>query len=57
MAMARKGKMNVRTKRVKNNNIIAQVNIFNYLGCTFTVSSNRDLEMKVNRFNQMCSTI
>jgi hypothetical protein len=48
--------MNVRTKIVINN-IIEQVNSFNYLGYTITVSSNRGLEMKVNRFNQMFSII
>lgn len=57
MAVAMIWKMNVRTKTAKNNNIIAQINIFNYLGYTITVSSNRNLEMKVNRFNQVCSTI
>jgi hypothetical protein len=57
MAMAMKGKMNVMTKILINNNIIAQENIFNDLGYAITVSNNRDLEMKVNRFNQMCRTI
>lgn len=36
-AMAMKGKTNARTKIVINNNIIEQVNGFNYLGYTFTV--------------------
>jgi hypothetical protein len=36
-ATAMKGKMNVRTKIVINNNIIEQVNSLNYLGYTFTV--------------------
>jgi hypothetical protein len=39
------------------NNINEQVNSFNYLGCTITVSNNRGLEMKVNRCNQMFSII
>jgi DNA modification methylase len=55
--MAMKGKMNVRTKIVINNNILEQVNSFNYLGCIITVYNNTDLEIKRNRFNQMCSTI
>jgi hypothetical protein len=52
-----KGKMNVRTKIVRNNNIIKQLNSFNYLGYTITVSNNRDFRIKMDRFNQMCSTI
>jgi hypothetical protein len=36
-AMAMKGKMNVRTKIVINNNITEQVNSFNYLEYTFRV--------------------
>jgi TRAP-type mannitol/chloroaromatic compound transport system permease large subunit len=55
--MAMKGKMNTRTTTVINNNIIIQVNSFNYLGYTITVSNIRDLEIKRNRFNQMCSLI
>jgi hypothetical protein len=55
--MAMKGKINVRTKIVLKNNIIAQVNVFNYLGYAITVSNNMDAEMKVNRFNQIYSTI
>jgi hypothetical protein len=54
--MALKGTMNVRT-RILINNIIEQLNSFNYLGYTITVSNNRDLEIKRNRFNQICSTI
>jgi hypothetical protein len=55
--MAVKGKLNVRNKSVINNNIIERVNSTSYLGYTITVTNNRDLETKVNRFNQMCSTI
>jgi hypothetical protein len=49
--------MKVRTKIVINNNIIKEVNSFNYLEYTIRVSDNRDLEIKINRFNEMCSTI
>jgi hypothetical protein len=49
--------MSVRTKTVINNNIIEKVNSFNYLQYTITTSKGRDLEIKMNRFNQMCSTI
>jgi hypothetical protein len=56
-AMALKGKMNVSTKIVINNITLEQVNSFNYLEYTITVSNNTDLEIKMNRFNQMCSTI
>jgi hypothetical protein len=47
----------VRIKIVINNNIIEQVNSFNYLEYTITASNNTDLEIKMNRFNQMCSTM
>jgi hypothetical protein len=43
-----KGKTNVRTKTVINNNIIEQVNSFNNLGYTITVTKNRDLEIKMD---------
>jgi hypothetical protein len=56
-AMAVKGKMNVRSKIVINSNIMEQLNSFNYVRYTITVSNSRDLEIKMNRFNQMCSTI
>jgi hypothetical protein len=55
--MAVKGKRNVRTKIVINNHIAEQVNSYNYLGYVFMVTNNRDLEIKLNRFNEMCSTI
>jgi retron-type reverse transcriptase len=41
-AMAVKGKISARTKMVINN-IIEQINNFNYLGYTIAVSNNRDL--------------
>jgi hypothetical protein len=53
-AMAMKGKMNARTKLAIDNNIIEHVNSFNYLGYKITVSNNRDLGTKMNRFNKMC---
>jgi hypothetical protein len=56
-AMAMKGKMIVRTKIVINNHIFEQVNSFNYFGYTIKVINNRDLEIKMNRFNQTCSTV
>jgi hypothetical protein len=52
--MAMKGKTNVRTKIIMNNNTIEQVDSFNYLGYIITVSNN---EIKMNRFHQMCSTV
>jgi hypothetical protein len=56
-AVAVKGKMSVRTNTVRNNNIIEQVNGFNYLRYTITLSNKRGLEIKINKFNQICSTI
>jgi hypothetical protein len=55
-ARAMKGKIKVRTKIVIKN-ILEKVNSFNYLGHTITVCNNTDLEIKMKRFNQMCSTI
>jgi hypothetical protein len=52
-----KREMNVRTRTVINNNIIEHINSFNYLGYTITVTNNRHLEIKLNRFNQTCRTI
>jgi hypothetical protein len=49
-AMGMKGKINARTKIVINNNIIEQVNSFNY-------SIKQQTRIKRNRSNQMCSTI
>jgi hypothetical protein len=54
--MAVKRKMNVRTKIVINNNISEQINSCNYLGYAITATDNRDLEIKINGFNQMRST-
>jgi hypothetical protein len=39
--MAMKGELNVRTKIVINNNIIEQVNSFNYLRYTITATQQR----------------
>jgi hypothetical protein len=55
--MALKGKVNVRSKIVLNNHIIEQVNSFIYLGYTIAVTNDKDLEIKLNRFHQMCGTI
>jgi hypothetical protein len=51
--MAMKGKVNVRTKIVINNDIIEQANRFDYLRYTIRVTNkkNRDLEINMNRFN------
>jgi hypothetical protein len=48
--------MNVRTKIIINKTI-EKVKSFNYSRYTITVSNNRDLEIKMNRFNQMCRII
>jgi hypothetical protein len=47
----------VGTKRVINNNIIEQVNSFNYLEYTITVTKSRYLEIKMNRLNEICKTV
>jgi hypothetical protein len=55
-AMVMKGKMNVRNEIVINNTV-EEVYSFNYLRYIIIASNNGDLEIKMNRFNQMCSTI
>jgi hypothetical protein len=55
--MVLKGKVNMRPKIVLNNHTIEEVNSFNYLGYTIAITSNKDLEIKLNRFHQMCGTI
>jgi hypothetical protein len=52
--MALKGKVNVISQTVLNNNVIEQVNRFNYLGYTIAVTNNKDLEIKLNKFHEMC---
>jgi hypothetical protein len=42
---------------VASNNRIKDVNLFNYVGYTIAVSDNGNLEIEVNRFKQMCSTV
>jgi hypothetical protein len=49
-----KGKLNV---IMANNNITEQIHSFNYFWYTITETNNRDFDKKMNRFNQMCSTI
>jgi hypothetical protein len=51
-----KGKMDVATK-YSDSYIIELVKNVNGLGYTITVTNNRDLEVKMNRFTQMGSTI
>jgi hypothetical protein len=54
--MALKGNVNVRQKIVLNNNIIEQENSLIYSGYTIAVT-NKNLEIKLSRFHQMCGTI
>jgi hypothetical protein len=56
-AMTVQGDVNVRTKRVINNNISEQVTSTKYVEYTITVSNDRYLKIKMNRFNRMCSII
>jgi hypothetical protein len=51
------GMMKVRTKIAINDNITVQVSSFNYTGYIITLTDNGDLEIKMDRFNQMCNTI
>jgi hypothetical protein len=53
--IAMKGKINARTILVINNHITEHINIFNYSGHTITLTYNRELAIKMNRFIQMCS--
>jgi hypothetical protein len=56
-AIAMRGKINVKTKIITNNNIIGKENSCYYLGYKITASNSKNLEIKVNRYNQMCSKI
>jgi hypothetical protein len=49
--------MKVRIKIAINNHIYKQVNSFNGLGYTVTLTNSKDLETKMNRFNQVSCTI
>jgi hypothetical protein len=40
-----------------DNHITEQVNSFNYSGYIIIATNNRDLKIKMNRFNKICSTI
>jgi hypothetical protein len=51
------GEMTVRTKIMINNHIIEQINGSDYLRYTIPATNNRDLEIKMNIFNQMCGTV
>jgi hypothetical protein len=55
--MAFTGKHPSRSKIVIYDTPIGQVNHFNYLGCTISVSENKDLETKLRKFNHICGTI
>jgi hypothetical protein len=55
--VALKGKVNVRSKIVLNNHIIKQINSFNCLGYAVAVTINKDSEIKLNSFHQVCGTI
>jgi hypothetical protein len=43
--------------RIVENHIIEQVNSSNYLGYSITETNDKDLEIKMSRFNKTCSTI
>jgi hypothetical protein len=56
-AIAVKRKMNMRIKIMINSNINEEISSFNNLGYKITVTNNRDLEIEMKTFNQMCSTM
>jgi hypothetical protein len=56
-AVAVIGKMNVSTNIIINNHIIEQINGFIFLSYTIPVTNNRDLEIEMSIFSQMCGTV
>ncbi|KAJ4431286.1 hypothetical protein ANN_19883 [Periplaneta americana] len=55
--MAFNGKDHMRCKININDNIIEQVNNFNYLGCNVSYCQKEDINIKLNKFYRMCGTI
>ena len=55
--MAFEGKYPIRSKIVLNDEILEQVNSFNYLGCLISYDQEKDVERKLNKFQHMCGTI
>jgi hypothetical protein len=47
----------IRTKIVINDQIIEQVNSFNYLGCNLSYTSSRDTDNKLAKFQQLIGTV
>jgi hypothetical protein len=54
--MAMKGEMNVRIKIVISSHITEEENSYKYLEYSITITRNRDLEIKMNTFNQISCT-
>lgn len=56
-AMAFEGTNHKRCKIMINNKLIEQVNNFNYLGFNVSYCQKNDINIKLNRFYNMCGTI
>jgi hypothetical protein len=56
-AIALKGKLERENEMAINNHRTEQVNSFNSLGYTMTPINNKDIEIKISRFNQMRSSV
>ena len=55
--MALKGRDPVRSKTVINNNNIEQINISNYLGCSFSYQNENNITVKISKFLQITGII
>lgn len=55
--MGFKGTTPLRTKIIINNEIIEQVNCFNYLGCMISYEQINDIDRKLSKFQQLIGTI
>ncbi|KAJ4438978.1 hypothetical protein ANN_14932 [Periplaneta americana] len=55
--MGFKGTTPLRTKIIINNEIIDQVNCFNYLGCMISYDQINDIDRKLSKFQQLIGTI
>lgn len=55
--LAFRGKYPVRSKIILNGTTLEQVAAFNYLGCYVTYNEDKDLSVKLNKFQSICGVI
>lgn len=55
--MAFCGQSHIRYKVVIDNEIIEQINDFNYFRCNVSYCNKEDINFKLNRFERMCKAV